>query len=66
MSFFHRMMMLSNTFDIVLATVFAKDFLVEKIENAFDDIDKILDDIPKLSAEEMKKLFDEYRNKALN
>ena len=66
MSYYHRMMMLSNTFDIVLATVFAKDFLVEKIENAFDDIDEILEKIPKLSAEEMKKLFDEYRSKALN
>lgn len=66
MSYFHRMIMLSNTFDIILATVFAKDFLVEKIENAFNDIDKILDKIPKLSAEEMKKLFDEYRNKTLN
>jgi len=66
MSYFHRMMMLSNTFDILLATVFAKDFLVEKIENVFNDIDEILDKIPKLSAEEMKKLFDEYRNKTLN
>jgi len=52
--------------EIVLATVLAKDFLVEKIENAFNDIDEILDKIPMLSAEEMKKLIDEYRNKALN
>lgn len=62
-SYFYRMIMLANTFDIVLATTFAKDLMVEKLEVLFENIDELLEGVPKLSAEDMKKLFDEYRNK---
>ena len=62
-SYFYRMMMLANTFDIALATTFAKDITVEKVEDLFENIDELLENVPKLSAEDMKKLFDEYRNK---
>jgi len=62
-SYFYRMMMLANTFDIALATTFAKDLMVEELEVLFENIDELLESVPRLSAEDMKKLYDEYHNK---